>query len=120
MYCRRLVYHPELASHYFAYDMWSIAVLWLEFIFGTPHVFELPTKTQKLVKRDLQTFNMKDEDIETAFLLRSMMEFCIYPPRSFMDPGRYPAATGRRYSSSLMVQREIEWPKCLWIREICR
>ena len=94
MYCCRLVYHPELASHYFAYDMWSIAVLWLEFIFGTPHVFDLPTGTQKLIKRDFQTFNMKDEDIETAFLLRSMMEFCIYPPRSFMDTGLSLAATG--------------------------
>ena len=94
IYCCRLVYHPELASHYFACDMWSIAVLWLEFIFGTPYVFDLPTRTQKLIKRDFQTFNMKDEDIETAFLLRSMMEFCIYPARSFMDTGLSLAATG--------------------------
>ena len=25
-----------------AYDMWSVGVIWLELLLGTPHVFQVP------------------------------------------------------------------------------
>lgn len=84
----RWKYRSDHVNRYQAYDIWSIGVVWLEFIFGTPHVFELPSRTQARLDQDFKAFNMSEKDRDKLHLLRAMMEFCIYPPGSFVGQSK--------------------------------
>ncbi|GMH38468.1 hypothetical protein BSKO_06352 [Bryopsis sp. KO-2023] len=72
---------PSLQS----YDIWSVGVVWLEYILGTPLVFHLPGRTRALLDHRLRLSSLPEPERERAYLLRAMMEFCIYPPTS-VDP----------------------------------
>ncbi|XP_028804085.1 uncharacterized protein LOC114759155 isoform X2 [Neltuma alba] len=60
------------------YDMWSVGVVMLELILGTPNVFQISSLTRTLLDRHLEGWN---EGIkELAYKLRSFMELCILIP----------------------------------------
>ncbi|MCL7025398.1 hypothetical protein MKW94_026382 [Papaver nudicaule] len=60
------------------YDMWSVGVVMLELILGSPHVFQIHARTQALLDPHLEGWN---EDLkELAYKLRSFMEMCILIP----------------------------------------
>ncbi|XP_030946649.1 uncharacterized protein LOC115971098 isoform X1 [Quercus lobata] len=57
------------------YDMWSVGVVMLELILGSPNVFQISSLTRALLDQHVQGWN---EDLkELAYKLRSFMELCI-------------------------------------------
>ncbi|KAK4273099.1 hypothetical protein QN277_021562 [Acacia crassicarpa] len=60
------------------YDMWSVGVVMLELILGTPDVFQISSLTRTLLDRHLEGWN--EGIMELAYKLRSFMELCILIP----------------------------------------
>ncbi|KAK4418314.1 putative inactive protein kinase [Sesamum alatum] len=60
------------------YDMWSVGVVILEFILGSPNVFQINSVTQALLNQHLKGWN--DSLKELAYKLRALMEMCILIP----------------------------------------
>ncbi|GAX83052.1 hypothetical protein CEUSTIGMA_g10478.t1 [Chlamydomonas eustigma] len=63
-----------------AHDVWATGVVWLELIMGTPHVFQLLQHSQSILDAKLRTSRHSSGDRQLLYLLRSLMEWCIYPP----------------------------------------
>eukprot|EP00257_Ricinus_communis_P017438 XP_015575876.1 probable protein phosphatase 2C 51 isoform X6 [Ricinus communis] len=62
------------------YDMWSVGVVILELILGSPNVFQISALTRALLDPHIEGWN---EDLkELACKLRSFMELCILIPGS--------------------------------------
>ncbi|XP_038717105.1 uncharacterized protein LOC120010391 isoform X2 [Tripterygium wilfordii] len=68
------------ASRTSKYDMWSVGVVMLELILGSPNVFQISALTQSLL--DQHIGGWKEELKELAYRLRSFMELCILIPGS--------------------------------------
>lgn len=64
-----------------SYDIWSAGVVWLEFVLGTPHVFQLSPATQAALDIRLDLGGKRPGQRQLLYLLRGMMEMCIYPPQ---------------------------------------
>ncbi|MFS7975760.1 putative protein-serine/threonine phosphatase, protein kinase CMGC-GSKL family [Helianthus anomalus] len=62
------------------YDMWSVGVVILELIIGSPNVFQIDAITRALLDQHLEGWN--DGLKELAYKLRSFMELCILLPGS--------------------------------------
>ncbi|GAY55738.1 hypothetical protein CUMW_166470 [Citrus unshiu] len=60
------------------YDMWSVGVVILEMILGSPNVFQISDLTRALLDHHLEGWN--DSLKELAYRLRSYMELCILIP----------------------------------------
>lgn len=75
---RRYPYDPH---HSYAYDAWSIGVLFLEMILGTADVFSVDQRTAALISHRMR--HHSGEDIDRALWLASMAEFCIYSNSDF-------------------------------------
>ncbi|CAM9501869.1 unnamed protein product [Ectocarpus fasciculatus] len=59
-----------------SYDMWSIGVILLELILGTPEVFTVDQRTRAILDRDLA---FEDDEVRAkAHLLAAMADMCIY------------------------------------------
>nr|GLL42673.1 hypothetical protein DM860_011942 [Ipomoea trifida] len=72
------------------YDMWSVGVVMLELILGSPNVFQISSRTRALLDQHLEGWN--DSIKELAFKLRAFMELCILIPGSSTKP-RYPVSS---------------------------
>ncbi|CAL9766648.1 unnamed protein product [Musa acuminata subsp. burmannicoides] len=68
------------------YDMWSVGVVMLELILGSPHVFEINDRTRALLDQHLEGWS--EHTKELAYKLRSYMELCILIPG--ISPQHYP------------------------------
>ncbi|XP_076914191.1 uncharacterized protein LOC143573109 isoform X1 [Bidens hawaiensis] len=62
------------------YDMWSVGVVMLELITGSPNVFQLDARTRTLLDQYLEGWNEGLKEL--AYKLRSFMELCILLPGS--------------------------------------
>ncbi|KAK4848290.1 hypothetical protein QYF36_011360 [Acer negundo] len=62
------------------YDMWSVGVVILEMILGSPNVFQISPLTRTLLDQHLEGWN--DDLKDLAYKLRSFMELCILIPGS--------------------------------------
>ncbi|KAL0371265.1 UNVERIFIED_CONTAM: putative inactive protein kinase [Sesamum angustifolium] len=60
------------------YDMWSVGVVILEFILGSPNVFQISSITQALLDQHLKGWNNSLKEL--AYKLRALMEMCILIP----------------------------------------
>ncbi|GER24870.1 protein phosphatase 2C family protein [Striga asiatica] len=60
------------------YDMWSVGVVMLEVILGSPNVFQINSITQALLDQHLKGWNNSLKEL--AYKLRAMMEMCILLP----------------------------------------
>ncbi|KAJ0974079.1 hypothetical protein J5N97_016044 [Dioscorea zingiberensis] len=60
------------------YDMWSVGVVILELILGSPHVFQIGDRTRALLDQHLEGWS--EHTKELAYKLRSYMEMCILIP----------------------------------------
>eukprot|EP00878_Enallax_costatus_P036950 GHUV01041601.1.p1 GENE.GHUV01041601.1~~GHUV01041601.1.p1 ORF type:complete len:104 (-),score=5.10 GHUV01041601.1:39-350(-) len=77
-------YHHPLAAgleRLHAYDIWSSGVVMLELILGTPSVFTPSPATRAAVDKQLHLQGRPTEERQLLYLLRGLMELCIYPPR---------------------------------------
>ncbi len=65
-----------------SYDMWSIGVVVLELILGTPEVFTLNQRTQAVLAHELDRGRGGEERInnEDILFLASLADMCIYHP----------------------------------------
>ncbi|KAF6173384.1 hypothetical protein GIB67_027079 [Kingdonia uniflora] len=62
------------------YDMWSVGVVLLELILGSPHVFQLNPRSHALLDQHLKGWSEGTKEL--AYKLRSFMEMCILIPGS--------------------------------------
>ncbi|CAD6253396.1 unnamed protein product [Miscanthus lutarioriparius] len=60
------------------YDMWSVGVVMLELMVGSPHVFQISDRTRILMDQCLEGWS--EQTKELAYKLRSYMELCILVP----------------------------------------
>ncbi|XP_047263963.1 uncharacterized protein LOC107853145 isoform X3 [Capsicum annuum] len=60
------------------YDMWSVGVVILELVLGTPDVFQVSSRTRALLDQHLEGWNESLKEL--AYKLRSFMEMCILSP----------------------------------------
>ncbi|CAL0320562.1 unnamed protein product [Lupinus luteus] len=60
------------------YDMWSVGVVMLELVLGSPNVFQINAFTRALLDRQLEGWNEGVKEL--AYKLRSFMELCILIP----------------------------------------
>ncbi|KAL0925846.1 hypothetical protein M5K25_004217 [Dendrobium thyrsiflorum] len=60
------------------YDMWSVGVIMLELILGSPHVFQISDRTRALLDQHLEGWSEPTKEL--AYKLRSYMEMCILVP----------------------------------------
>lgn len=60
------------------YDMWSVGVVMLEMVLGTPNIFQINALTRALLDRHLEGWNEGVKEL--AYKLRSFMELCILIP----------------------------------------
>lgn len=58
--------------------MWSVGVVMLELVLGTPNVFQINALTRALLDRQLEGWNEGVKEL--AYKLRSFMELCILIP----------------------------------------
>ncbi|XP_057517560.1 uncharacterized protein LOC130798539 isoform X2 [Amaranthus tricolor] len=67
---------PTRRTH--KYDMWSVGVVFLEMILGSPDVFQISSLSHSLLDKLLEGWNEDLKDL--AYRLRSFMEMCILVP----------------------------------------
>ncbi|XP_070012501.1 uncharacterized protein [Nicotiana sylvestris] len=60
------------------YDMWSVGVVILELVLGTPDVFQVSSRTRALLDQHLEGWSESLKEL--AYKLRSFMEMCILSP----------------------------------------
>ncbi|XP_066340144.1 uncharacterized protein [Miscanthus floridulus] len=60
------------------YDMWSVGVVMLELMVGSPHVFQISDRTRILMDQRLEGWS--EQTKELAYKLRSYMDLCILVP----------------------------------------
>ena len=65
-----------------SYDSWSIGVLALELLLGTPNVFSVDQRTTALLTNKMQHKGASEKEIKRALYLASLSQFCIYMPAS--------------------------------------
>ncbi|XP_020099781.1 uncharacterized protein LOC109718161 isoform X2 [Ananas comosus] len=65
-------------SNRLKYDMWSVGVVMLELILGSPHVFQISDRTRALLDQHLEGWSEPTKEL--AYKLRSYMELCILIP----------------------------------------
>ena len=63
-----------------SYDSWSIGVLALELLLGTPNVFSVDQRTTALLTNKMKKEGATDEELQRALYLAALSHFCIYVP----------------------------------------
>jgi serine/threonine protein phosphatase PrpC len=61
---------------------WSIGIVALELLLGTPNVFSVDQRTRAVLSLRMQKEGASAEDIERALYLAALSQFCIYNPSS--------------------------------------
>lgn len=72
-----------------SYDSWSIGVLALELLLGTPNVFTVDQRTNALLTHKLKRARATDEEIAYAMYLAALSNFCIFVPSNENSKGDY-------------------------------
>ncbi|CAN8253879.1 unnamed protein product [Cochlearia groenlandica] len=73
-------WHRGPTSLTLKYDMWSVGVVMLEMILGSPNVFEVSPVTRALLDKHIRGWSENFKEL--AYKLRSFMEMCILIPGS--------------------------------------
>lgn len=63
-----------------SYDSWSIGVVALELLLGSPNVFSVDQRTTTLLCNKMKKEGASEEDIRRALYLAALSQFCIYVP----------------------------------------
>jgi serine/threonine protein phosphatase PrpC len=65
-----------------SYDSWSVGVLALELLLGSPNVFTVDQRTTALLTNKMKKKGASDKEIRRALYLAALSQFCIYAPSS--------------------------------------
>jgi serine/threonine protein kinase len=68
-----------------SYDSWSIGVVILEMMLGTPNVFSVDQRTTTLLSNKMRKVGASDDDIRRALYLAALSQYCIYVPTNKSD-----------------------------------
>jgi serine/threonine protein phosphatase PrpC/serine/threonine protein kinase len=90
-----------------SYDSWSIGVLTLELLLGTPNVFSVDQRTTVLLTNRMTKHGASQEDIQRALYLAALSQFCIFVPEisSGGDSNRWPMRHGDPLHKTSMVKQ---------------
>jgi serine/threonine protein kinase len=69
-----------------SYDSWSIGVLALELLLGTPNVFSVDQRTSALLTHKMKRARASDDEISYVMYLAALSNFCIFVPTSNETP----------------------------------
>uniref|UniRef100_A0A1J3K1H9 PPM-type phosphatase domain-containing protein n=1 Tax=Noccaea caerulescens TaxID=107243 RepID=A0A1J3K1H9_NOCCA len=78
-------WHRGPTSLTLKYDMWSVGVVMLEMILGSPNVFDISFVTRALLDQHIRGWSENFKEL--AYKLRSFMEMCILIPGSSLKHG---------------------------------
>lgn len=88
-----------------SYDSWSIGVLALELLLGTPNVFSVDQRTTALLTSKMKKENASDEEVQRALYLAALSQFCIYvPSNNSTKQQSWPLRDGDPLHKTAMVQ----------------
>ncbi|XP_047315868.1 uncharacterized protein LOC124919630 [Impatiens glandulifera] len=90
-------WHQGPADNNVKYDMWSVGVVMLEMILGTPDVFQISAVSLALLDQHLEGWSEGLKEL--AHKLRSFMELCILVPGSSAKSYHSQGATGHTSNS---------------------
>ena len=94
----------ESDSHFEnTYDSWSVGVLALEVMLGTPDVFSVDQRTTVLLSTRLRRGGASDEEVERALILASFADFCIYDHEAVVRENMWPVNTEMTLNDNAMV-----------------
>ena len=82
-----------------SYDSWSIGVLALELLLGTPNVFSVDQRTNALLTYKMKRANASENEISNALYLAALSNFCIYIPSN--DTSNKPQSWPLRHGDPL-------------------
>ncbi|XP_050941191.1 probable protein phosphatase 2C 51 isoform X7 [Cucumis melo] len=103
-------WYQEMSGSTLKYDMWSVGVVMLELILGSPNVFQVSDLTRVLLDQHLQGWN--DGLKQLAYKLRSFMELCILIPgsssRSYQKSGHQGDSPASWQCSEEVFARQIK------------
>ena len=63
-----------------AFDSWSIGILTLELLLGTPNVFTVDQRTRVILTQKMQRDGASSEEIQKSLYLAALSQFCIFDP----------------------------------------
>ncbi|CAK4391457.1 unnamed protein product [Aphanomyces euteiches] len=78
-----VLFHGDVPYDYAnptSYDMWSVGVVFLELILGSPHVFSISSRAR--AKVDARLHDKSEAVRSKSYLLHVFTEFCIFQPPS--------------------------------------
>ena len=89
-----------------SYDSWSIGVLALELLLGTPNVFSVDQRTTVLLSSKMKKEGASEEEIHQALYLAALSQFCLYntPTSSETKQDRWPLRDGDPLHNTSMVR----------------
>ncbi len=79
---------PFYEARPIVYDSWSVGVLALEILLGTPNVFSVDQRTTALLTHKMQMKGASQDEIQRALYLAALSQFCIYMPKNKSWPLR--------------------------------
>jgi serine/threonine protein phosphatase PrpC/serine/threonine protein kinase len=90
-----------------SYDSWSIGVLALELLLGTPNVFSVDQRTTVLLTNRMTKHGASQEDIQRALYLAALSQFCIFVPEvsNEGDSSTWPMRDGDPLHKTSMVRQ---------------
>lgn len=68
-----------------AFDSWSIGILALELLLGTPKVFTVDQRTKVVLTHKMRRKGATEGDIQKALYLAALSQFCIFSPSRRRD-----------------------------------
>ncbi|KAL7557028.1 hypothetical protein ACA910_014241 [Epithemia clementina (nom. ined.)] len=85
-----------------AFDSWSIGIVALELLLGTPNVFTVDQRTRAVLTHKMQRQGASNHEIERALYLAALSQFCIYNQKS----SEWPLRQGDPLHRSVMVKQK--------------
>ena len=86
-----------------SYDSWSIGVLALELLLGTPNVFSVDQRTNAVLTYKMKRAKATDQEIANALYLAALSSFCIYIPSTTPADGGIHPPTLHKVSHIILV-----------------
>lgn len=83
------------------FDSWSIGIVALELLLGTPNVFTVDQRTKAVLTHKMQKQGASNEEIDRALYLAALSQFCIYDQK----PGEWPLRHGDPLYKLRMVKQ---------------
>jgi len=96
---------PFLETKPETYDSWSIGVVALELLLGTPNVFSVDQRTTAVLTNKMKKKGASEEEIQRVLYLAALSQFCIYIPQNGSSTARWPMRETDPLFNAAMVKQ---------------